>query len=267
MPLHTTFKGRSRHFNIDFDFDDWFDGSVVVAEDDSPLMVFHGTSSIFDHFRPLSHFGSDAAAHRVMYDDEEKLSDHDYVRKSNEMLFQSRLASRQVVRVQHPVFLNIKNPVELEDFGSHESGLDFINQLFHEGIISEDERMSLASERMRPSLNADHISQMQSEGHFSEQDSMLDHYWKYKVVKKLEEKGYDGIIYKNQIEDEGSTSFIIFHPDQVMPANFVDRQASKSFVSNVKRYMGNIYPDTARPKYTPDDFKHKPEEPASQEPA
>jgi hypothetical protein len=33
-------------------------------------------------------------------------------------------------------------------------------------------------------------------------------------IRLLEEKGYDGIVYKNNYEDAGSTSWVIFYPEQ-----------------------------------------------------
>jgi Serine/Threonine/Tyrosine Kinase found in polyvalent proteins len=42
--------------------------------------------------------------------------------------------------------------------------------------------------------------------------------WSYEIPKAIE-KGYDGIVYKNEVEDVGSDSYIIFDPEQAKSAD------------------------------------------------
>jgi len=42
--------------------------------------------------------------------------------------------------------------------------------------------------------------------------------WKNEI-DTAKQQGYDGIIYKNKVEDSGSTSFVVFHPKQIKIIN------------------------------------------------
>ena len=77
-------------------FRQWFKGSQVVDDEGQPLIVYHGTrASEFAEFSPLSHFGTNAAAH-------DRLSDTRAIRGAH---------GEQII----PVYLAIKNPVWVWD--------------------------------------------------------------------------------------------------------------------------------------------------------
>ncbi len=43
-------------------------------------------------------------------------------------------------------------------------------------------------------------------------------YWS-KVIEQAKQQGYDGIIYRNEFEDRGSLSYIVFKPEQIKSVN------------------------------------------------
>ncbi|MFS1430219.1 hypothetical protein LMH73_024675 [Vibrio splendidus] len=48
------------------------------------------------------------------------------------------------------------------------------------------------------------------------------------VIKRLEMRGYDGIIYRNEVENAGSDSFIVFHSEQILDRNSYQLSVSKN---------------------------------------
>lgn len=141
------------------DFDTWFAGSVVVNRDGSPMICYHGTSSDFNEFHPLSHFGTaKAASHRL--------------RDLN-----MRDGSRTI-----PVYLAISDPLRVTDQDASDEAT-FINSVaagrYHDADID--------------------INVMRRKG----------------VAKALEHAGYDGMVYKNRMEDRGRDSWVVLSPKQV----------------------------------------------------
>lgn len=118
-------------------FKRWFDDSKVVSPDGKPLMVYHGTRADFSAFRPGRdsgiHFGSQGQANAIN--------------------------GKFVL----PVYLSIKNPKRLEDFGSDEGawqqafqqakaegfdGVIYSNQ--HEGV--GDSWVAFSSEQIKSAI-------------------------------------------------------------------------------------------------------------------
>lgn len=85
----------------------------------------------------------------------------------------------------YPVYLSIKTPVILEDNGDWEDS-DVIMQLFEQGLVDET-TLEL----------------------FQNSNDSRD--W----ITLCKELGYDGVVYQNQFEDAGSTSWYPFSDHQV----------------------------------------------------
>lgn len=57
-------------------------------------------------------------------------------------------------------------------------------------------------------------------------DAISDYKWE-SICKQAEDKGYDGIVYKNESEDIGSFSFIAFKPEQIILCNKLNESTNK----------------------------------------
>jgi hypothetical protein len=92
----------------------------------------------------------------------------------------------------YPVTLNIQNPLKIRDRKDFlHSNYKIVDMLFYTiKAITTQERISLMDR------------QCSSEA----------------IVEVLRDKGYDGMVYKNSVEDPGHLSYIIFDAAQVFPA-------------------------------------------------
>lgn len=195
--------GPRRDLN-NLEFREWFGDSKVVDDNGDPLVVYHGTrtDTDFDEFRPLSHFGTSTAARDRLLNTSwvsgERigealgippakigdwwggLSQSERDRLSDE--YRGRFRSRVM-----PVYLSIKNPLRIVDDGSSGSASETAFQAWEAGAISRQE--------------ADQVV------------------LKEQLIALLESKGYDGLVYTNMVEDEGSTSYVAFRPEQVKSVN------------------------------------------------
>jgi len=88
--------------------------------------------------------------------------------------------------------IHLNNPLYINrDYRFHDDLTKVSNELYKDKIISKDERNKF-------------IQIYDSDATFKNLRILLEN--KY---------GYDGIIYKNNIEDRGSNSYIAFHPEQL----------------------------------------------------
>lgn len=182
-------------------FTSWFNGSKVVDSNKRPEIVFHySTSEIpFERFRAFSHFGTNKAA-------EERF---DY--------FYDEDDDGTKVGFTVPCFLSIKKPLFIEDFQSTANMLAY--DLCLSNKISMEELYDVSDNRMKKLIKE-----------FSKENDYLDidifdewvgdrimesDFSDSKLIKLLNNKGYDGLCYINTVEDSGSMSWITFKPDQV----------------------------------------------------
>lgn len=174
------------------DFRTWFGDSVVTDKSGRPLKVYHATNTDFTEFRAGSHFGSAQAAN----DRFEKLHD-----------FSVRVVGRDPGRFRvQPVYLKIENPLRLPDL----AGLPDPN------IAPEDKEGEL-QQYMRSWESETDLAEVLYERDILTEDEFWEHQYDRldKLIPLLQSKGYDGIVYKNEIEDPGHDSWIIFDPKQV----------------------------------------------------
>ncbi|MGM0422522.1 MAG: hypothetical protein ACQEQL_05420 [Pseudomonadota bacterium] len=232
-------------------FDDWFGNSVITDDAGAPLVVFHGTSTIFDphDIYPLSHFGSAKSAH-----------------------YRIRDVGSPVL---YPVLLRMENPLHIPDLTVHSKGAYYRllsmqlewgaernipkrilssetvkhcfadkdyhhraeranrNLFYHlagnfmpnarkEDIEAEAYRQTREKEKMLEELEASDI--------LHPDQKIEENLWIDRMVRALENAGYDGFIYENRVEDRGSTSYIPFRASQV-------RSLYASDQINVNKYL------------------------------
>lgn len=177
------------------EFKDWFGdwendpehSSKVVDKDGKPLVVYHGSYNEFDTFKSKGmgiHFGTKQAS-------EDRLSntaDIDGDRLDYESLLNKRKEYAKEKGIIYPCFLNIKNPFILKDFGNS----NFISSDIYEYLID----YGFPKEEIDGLLYKDGV------------------YLKEYLISKK----FDGIFYKNKIEDEGSISYIVFNSNQIKSA-------------------------------------------------
>lgn len=177
------------------EFKDWFGdwendpehSSKVVDKDGKPLVVYHGSYNEFDTFKSKGmgiHFGTKQAS-------EDRLSntaDIDGDRLDYESLLNKRKEYAKEKGIIYPCFLNIRNPFILKDFGNS----NFISSDIYEYLID----YGFPKEEIDGLLYKDGV------------------YLKEYLISKK----FDGIFYKNKIEDEGSISYIVFNSNQIKSA-------------------------------------------------
>ena len=177
------------------EFKDWFGdwendpehSSKVVDKDGKPLVVYHGSYNEFNTFKSKGmgiHFGTKQAS-------EDRLSntaDIDGDRLNYESLLNKRKEYAKEKGIIYPCFLNIRNPFILKDFGNS----NFISSDIYEYLID----YGFPKEEIDGLLYKDGV------------------YLKEYLISKK----FDGIFYKNKIEDEGSISYIVFNSNQIKSA-------------------------------------------------
>lgn len=157
-------------------FKRWFGESKVVDENGAPLVVYHGTrAGDFDFFNTSGDgkiYGGEVGSH---FGPENQ---------ANARLDQTRNRGVTDGEAVYPVYLNIRNPLRVEDRGGF-SHSNIIMQMKEQGILDYAEWESLA-------LGGP-----------------------YDARDVLESKGYDGLVYSNKVEGQGEDTYVAFDPAQI----------------------------------------------------
>ena len=194
------------------EFKRWFGDSKVVDAAGRPLVVYHWTDNDFTVFDMSmsgegAHFGTKKAAtdrsrgmDGIGYEIEEEDGQYFVVADSGPKAdeWQGPFATKKEAisfRAQQPkkiepmaLYLSIKNPIRLPDLGTW--GALAIVRALPDGTLSESDRATI--------MDAD------------------DRYAKLREV--LLNKGIDGFVYRNEVEDKGRDSYITFSPTQIKSA-------------------------------------------------
>ena len=195
------------------EFQERFKGSVVTTDLNQPKVMFHATNVLFEDFDPDKgdgglHVGNVFQANKRM-NDIYGLGDYERI---------------------YPLYVNIKNPLRMEDKGSWTEQPQVLRkQLKSMGItLQESERLKLAEKQLEEYYdNAEYPSELETE--------LLEDV-KYETtidfIKTIKDLGYDGIVYKNKFESEFNTdpdeSYIVFDKEQLIPAYGVPTHQSMS---------------------------------------
>jgi hypothetical protein len=200
----TLFQSR-REVEASPEFKQWFSGSEVTDDSGRPMVAYHVSRKVIDienpqdsmsaafarkgdyafdefsSFRPGSHFGTSKAAN----DRFSALTGHDGKGMYYDKTF-DREAAAEGMRT-YPVYLSIKNPLRVPDEAATSQAT-----LFDE--ITRGQKVGRYLE-----IDIDHISPMSGAGTYD----------------AVENAGYDGLVYKNEVEDLGVDSYVVFNPNQV----------------------------------------------------
>jgi hypothetical protein len=214
-------------------FREWFKDSVVVDENGEPMVMYHGGSFNAEEdqsFEPLSHFGTKGAALERIggapidnlmksvetfqdegrwfftipgydvdleeaegYDTEEEAKEAGK-REAADIGQEADILEEEAILTE--VYLSIQNPLRIPDVG--EWGLRDVVANLPEGILTEDERAEITEAELDQGVPA------------------LPR-WDL-LVNSLLDNGFDGIVYRNTVEDKGKDSYVILEPTQVKSA-------------------------------------------------
>lgn len=170
-------------------FSRWFGDSKVVDESGKPLVVYHGTlSGEIDVFHEGTHFGTSKAA-------SERLQELQKFGDANRGPMHPSVEEEQPNVL--PVYLSIKNPFITYDLGDW-SGPEWADAMKQAGIASSTGPLG-------------EITKFK----FARQDILAVERGDEDAINVLAALGFDGIQYKNGYEDQGSTSWVPFSPEQV----------------------------------------------------
>ena len=168
-------------------FEQWFDGSKVVGPNGEPLVVFHATPKDFElsNIQSFSHFGSAAAAQGII----------DRCLRTRFVRYSDMGQPNKNLKV-FPVFLSIKNPLVMTD-----ASADWAHTYYYE--LS---RMNI--------FDVNELKACFPKGLIDDQAKA----WKQDLINFLQRHGYDGLVYQNNVEDQGSQSYVTFGAGQVRAA-------------------------------------------------
>lgn len=168
-------------------FRKWFGESKVLDETGNPLVVYHGTNGDFDKFDPkLSrdigiHFGTAEQANTF----------------GNNVM---------------PSYLQLKNPLQVEDRFSRENGLSaFLEDAYYDLDMTPAE-----ADKFRKLAKASESKWSDSRDIDNTQTKEFKAFWSG-IQKVAKRSGYDGIQYKNAVEGVGN-SYAVFDPTQIKSA-------------------------------------------------
>lgn len=169
-----------------------FENSKVVDDNGKPIKVYHRSRVRIDKF------------------DENKLSKFNAENRSYGFHFGTRQAANEVElnsnsSIVHEVYLNIQNPYIVEDSIQADYN-QMIRRLLQDSIISNEE-----------------FSKARNYETSSERHNF--------IKKALNKKGYDGIQYINEIEDKGSTSWIVFDDSKIRQISINDESILYSSIN------------------------------------
>ena len=179
-----------------------------------PDVVYHGTSADFSEVLPFTHFGTNTASNHILGHYDEK----SLVPSQNQHIM--------------PVHLSMKNPLYMgNEFnynprykakpGYQDYYISPVDPIYHAAATLRDKGTPDAAHSAMLLRNlADRIA-ADTGGSGSQRVDNLDqmkHPLMQAAAKVLNQAGYDGLAYKNAVEDPGSMSFIALSPHQVKSA-------------------------------------------------
>ncbi len=172
-----------------------FKNTVVKSSKGSLIPVYHGTDKYYPNLKRGEtgiHFGSYAqAANRA----KDKGFDTPYFVKA---------------------YLNITNPVIIEDDFFNWNAPQLAHALSRTGVITADEAVKYFESAKLESIEK------------ANED----------IVQKLKELGYDGIIYQNAVEAVNGKSYIVFDESQIFRLDGDDNSTNKENTENGREQTG-----------------------------
>lgn len=205
----------------------WFGDSKVVDADGKPLVVYHGTNSDFDQFKPMQHFGTvDAAIDRL-----------NMVEGQSPSIMPSYLSAKKVLNIkdnglQTPIEIAIAAKSAGAKIDPSEVILEWSKSLSDKDLSELAQRLgyidpnSASIAEVVADLN-DYAKRGQvydlmssisrygdaREGNYFGNFENANNYLQKELGKK-----YDALAYTNEVEAPGSKSFIVINPTQIKSA-------------------------------------------------
>ena len=171
--------------------EEFFKDSKVRDENGELLKVYHGTTEDFDSFEEGDlgyHFGTKEQANNRIGS----------INISGRNIGKNFSEGSNII----PAYLNLKNPLRLNDIGEFGDVKEIYNELKKYPEFKD------APNPMKDSAKTDSETGVIS-------ISISEQFTDPQIIKDyLIEKGYDGIVYANKVEGEGD-SYIAFNPEQI----------------------------------------------------
>lgn len=233
-------------------FKRWFGNSVVVNDDGSPKIVYHGSRSYFTKFEKSSdigfHFGTKKASDKIIdIGASSKLSPDKFHLDISNMVLPTE---EEIILGDYESFMiDIENEYTSEEMGIIHDNLISLSDpfMFDENIGGEEDlkdgilhQMTLESIRLlggvvfqkganvglyfikieNPFYGEDlHTWTVEDFKDHDFGESLNEDIDKCKTLEDIKNvfisSGFDGYIYPNYIEDDGSDSYIVFHPENI----------------------------------------------------
>ena len=176
----------------------WFGDSKVVDDQGRPLVVYHATSSEeeFSDIKAFSHFGTLDAASSI-------------VPTGGMTSTYSKWPKSRIL----PTYLKIESPLEVHDIDDKHNPIIWLYLMADAGIIDRHIPQDLVDNWKTGYKTYDReiIDDIQDQ-------------WKV-VIQLMDENGYDGFVYMNAVEDEGSWSWVPIRSNQIVSA--LDAQGTR----------------------------------------
>lgn len=202
------------------EFKDWFGNSKIVDEFGLPKIVYHSTIWDFSEFDVEglgSHFGETPKQAN------NRLIDTEMYRRGEYGILRRLLGLGVIDRgVIMPVFLRIEKPLRMLDAGEWKDSTEIMNSIpmmvwkdFSDFRSLYDEAEAEKETFYMEGSPEEGIPPRQGESPWTtsiENQQIID-----EIKTALKERGYDGVIYQNEVEGRGE-SYIVFDPEQVKSA-------------------------------------------------
>lgn len=161
--------------------------SKIIDENGEPKVVWHGGSFAIDEFMPNTpmHFGTKTAALQRILDTQWGFDNYDISQNEN---------GKWSWKYTNPDDAGYDKQAEVEFDSREEAMADAVSSI--DGVVVKPYFLNLRNPQQAIDLDADWSGDIQS----------------------AKENGFDGLIYMNDVEDPGSTSYVAFEPNQIKSA-------------------------------------------------
>ena len=189
-----------------------------------PRVLYHGTKHDFTKTLPWTHFGTrEASNHALGYRYEDFTSPEDL------NFYAEQRMDHKII----PVHMSMKNPLDLGD--EHNYTPEYknpqyrhrnfyiapVDPVFHAAHVLENtpgkEWAGLKLRDMASIIHKESMEEDNPDG-YSYNYKQLQHPMMAAAAKLINQAGYDGLKYRNMVEDKGATSYIALSPNQVKSA-------------------------------------------------
>jgi len=213
------------------EFKKFFGNSKVVDKDGNPEVLYHGTTNDFSEFDNLytigQHFGTAKAAN-------DRLKHIAYKRRMQG--FKNLKEAEGIPEGANimPVFVSLQNPLQAEDVGNWMDSANIAVDNSENKQLSKNARKKLSelADELEDERSQFDLEELPYED-FSDEDGNpapvpdWANNWTVSDENRralreiryiLEEDGFDGIVYTNDVEDKGKKSYIVFDSENVKSA-------------------------------------------------